>query len=73
MISISNQSREPSHIHGLRTSSEGIVKNRRVRWRNPSEQVFHHRTLVQRTAAFDGNLLLAEEIAWPKAQGNEVW
>ena len=73
MTSISNQSRESSHIHGLRTSSEGIVKTAASDGEPSAGEVFDHRTLVQRAAVFDGDLLLAEEIAWPKAQGDEVW
>ena len=73
MISISNQSHESSHVHGLHTSSEGIVKTSASDGEPPASKFFHHRTLVQRAAAFDGNLHLAEEIAWPKAQGDEVW
>lgn len=36
-------------------------------------KTFHHRTLEERSAAYEGNLNLSDEISRDKPQGNEVW
>ena len=40
---------------------------------NIQTQTFQHRTIIERTYAYDGKLCLSCEIEWGKTVGDEVW